>query len=308
MQLVRFAATQGGNARLGALTPRGILDLATAVELHHLSQGHEPSSLPGSPADLFRPENVDLLALVRTVAGWAQAQGSASVGALFLQLDAVRLLAPVGRPPKILCIGLNYRDHCVEQGHPIPKTPVVFAKFGTSVCDPDGAIRRPRVTKELDYEAELGVVIGRGGRHISEERALEHVAGYLNLNDVTARDLQRLDGQWVRGKSCDTFAPMGPALVTADEVPDPQNLAVRCRVNGQTVQESNTNQMIFTVAHLVAFVSEFTTLETGDVIATGTPPGVGVWKKPPQFLQPGDRVEVEIEGLGVLRNSVEDED
>ena len=306
MQFVRFAAAQGGNPRLGVLTPRGVLDLATGLDLHHLAQGHEPLALPDSPADLFRPENADLLALVRTVTDWAL--DNARLQPLFLQRDSVRLLAPVGRPPKILCIGLNYRDHCIEQGHAIPKTPVVFAKFGTAVCDPDAPVRRPRVTRELDYEAELGVVIGRGGRHIAEERALEHVAGYLNFNDVTARDLQRLDGQWVRAKSCDTFAPMGPALVTADEVPDPQNLAIRCRVNGQVVQESNTNQMIFTVAHLVSFASEFTTLETGDVIATGTPPGVGVWRKPPQFLQPGDRVEVEIEGLGVLRNPVEEEE
>jgi len=313
MKLVRFCAEEGRPARLGVWTDAGILDVAACARKYARYAGEQGGlSLPESPLGLIR----DAAALdtvrdfVERAVADPEARATADPEAPGVLLDAgkVRFLAPVPRPSKIICIGLNYRDHCIEHGNPIPTLPVVFSKFATAVLDPGAPIVCPRVTGKMDYEAELGVVISRGGRHIAREEALAHVGGYLNFNDVTARDLQKLDGQWIRAKSCDTFAPMGPALVTADEIPDPQNLAIACRVNGQVVQNSNTVQMIFTVAYLVSFLSEFMTLEPGDVIATGTPPGVGNARKPPVYLKAGDMVEVEVEGLGVLSNPVVDEE
>jgi 2-keto-4-pentenoate hydratase/2-oxohepta-3-ene-1,7-dioic acid hydratase in catechol pathway len=220
-----------------------------------------------------------------------------------------RLLAPLLDPPKILCIGLNYRDHAEETGAPIPSHPIVFSKFTTALIGPEQAIVLPRVSQEVDYEAELVVVLGRKGRYIPREQAREYVAGYTVGHDVSARDWQlKKDGkQWLTGKTFDTFAPIGPVLVTADEVPDPQNLGIRLRLNGQTMQDSNTRQLIFSVEELVAYISQVVTLQPGDLIFTGTPPGVGVARKPPVYLKGGDVVEVEIDGLGILRNPVEQE-
>ena len=212
----------------------------------------------------------------------------------------VHLLAPVPRPGKIVCVGLNYRDHAAETGKPVPTEPVLFAKFANSVV-PDGAtVEIPPATREADWEAELGVVIGRRARRVEVGDALGHVAGYTCLNDLSARDLQRSGGQWTRGKAIDGFLPMGPAMVTADEVPDPQALAVSCTVNGETVQQSSTAEMVFGVADLISIISQTMTLEPGDVIATGTPPGVGMARTPPRFLSAGDEVVVEIERVGRL--------
>jgi len=219
-------------------------------------------------------------------------------------LDRVSLLAPVPRPGKILCIGRNYREHAAESQAPLPERPLLFSKFPSSVSAPGATIRIPRGSTQLDYEAELGVVIGRRAARVPAARALEHVLGYVNFNDVTARDFQRRDGQWQRGKSCDGFAPFGPFLVTADEIPDPQRLRIRLRLGGRTMQEDTTANMIFPVAQLIEALSEHVTLEPGDVIATGTPAGVGFARNPPVWMQPGDVVEVEIEGLGVLTNVV----
>ena len=221
-----------------------------------------------------------------------------------LPLSGVELGPPVPRPGKIICIGLNYRDHAAESNMPVPGSPVTFSKYVTSVIGPGRPIRLPKASAQVDYEAELAVVIGRRAKHVPVEQAFEHVLGYTNLNDVSARDLQFADGQWQRGKSCDTFAPMGPYIVTRDRVPDPHALRICCRVNGRTLQDSSTNQLIFGVDRVVSFLSETVTLEPGDVIATGTPPGVGFARKPPIFLQPGDVVEIEVEGLGVLSNPV----
>jgi 2-keto-4-pentenoate hydratase/2-oxohepta-3-ene-1,7-dioic acid hydratase in catechol pathway len=214
-----------------------------------------------------------------------------------------RLLAPV-EPSKIVAVGLNYKDHAAESNMAVPKTPVIFSKYVTSVIGERVPIVLPAVSSQVDYEAELAVVIGRRAKHVPVERALDCVLGYTNLNDVSARDLQFADGQWQRGKSCDTFAPMGPAVVTGDEVGDPHKLRIQLRLNGTTLQDSSTEQLIFGVDHIVAFLSETVTLEPGDVIATGTPPGVGFARKPPVFLKPGDVVEVEVERLGVLSNPV----
>jgi 2-keto-4-pentenoate hydratase/2-oxohepta-3-ene-1,7-dioic acid hydratase in catechol pathway len=224
-----------------------------------------------------------------------------------LQRDDVVIGPPVPRPGKIICIGLNYKDHAAESNMPVPKSPISFSKYVTSVIGPDRPIRLPAVSQQVDYEAEMAIVIGRRAKHVPEERAFDYVLGYMNLNDVSARDLQFADGQWQRGKACDTFAPMGPFILTREAAGDPHALRIRCRVNGQTLQDSNTNQLVFGVDALVSFLSQTVTLEPGDVIATGTPPGVGFARKPPIFLKPGDVVEIEVEGLGVLSNPVVEE-
>jgi len=224
-------------------------------------------------------------------------------GAVVARAD-VRLLAPVPRPGKVICIGLNYKDHAAESKMDLPERPLVFSKFVTSVCGPGDMVRIPPGCENLDYEAELGVVVGKRASCVSADDAYEHVLGYVNLNDVSARDFQFADGQWQRGKSCDTFAPFGEYVATKDEIPDPHVLAIRFRLNGETLQDSNTDQLHFGVPELIASLSESFTLEPGDVIATGTPPGVGFARKPPIWLKDGDRMEVEIEGLGVLENAV----
>lgn len=237
--------------------------------------------------------------------GLAQAREAVgSGGARRHDVNKVRLLAPLLHPGKVIAVGLNYRDHAKELKVEPPASPIIFAKFPNSVTGPGAPVFLPPGDVQLDYEAELAVVIGRAGRGISKARALEHVAGYMPLNDVSARKWQFGDQQWVRGKSCDSFCPIGPWLTTRDEVPDPQALAIKARVNGELRQNSNTCNLIFGVAELIAFISAAITLEPGDIIATGTPDGVGVFRKPPVFLQPGDVVEVEIEGLGVLSNQV----
>ncbi len=215
---------------------------------------------------------------------------------------------PLSRPGKIVAIGRNYRAHAAELHSDLPTEPLVFAKFPTAVIGPGDPIRVPRtLTREPDYEAELGVVIGRRARNVNREEALEYVFGYTVLNDVTARDLQYGDKQWVRGKSLDSFCPLGPVIVTAAEIPDPQTLGIGCRVNGETRQKASTSEMIFPVADLITHLSRAFTLEPGDLIATGTPAGVGKGRKPPVFLRDGDVVECWVEGIGILSNPVRDE-
>lgn len=220
-----------------------------------------------------------------------------------LPLESVQLVSPIERSASVVCVGLNYRDHAAEAGAPIPTSPVLFAKLGNTLNGHDADVAIPTaVTQQVDYEAELGVVIGRRASGVSVDEALDHVLGYTCVNDLSARDLQFADGQWVRGKSVDGFGPVGPVVVTTDEIGDPQDLQVRCRVNGQVVQDASTAEMIFPVAELVAFVSRTIELHPGDLICTGTPAGVGVARDPKLFLLPGDVVEVEIERVGLLRN------
>ncbi len=279
MKLVTFV--ENGQAQAGVWLERGIVSLAG-------------SDFPADMKALIAagPETA------RKALAWAQQPGRPAVDPA-----AARFLAPVQNPGKIMAIGLNYMDHCREQGVKPPERPMVFAKFNTSLNHPGGAIRWDRqLTHEVDLEVELGVVIGRPARNVSEADALDHVFGYTIINDVSARDLQFSDKQWVRGKSLDTFCPVGPYILTADEVADPQALKLASRINGQVMQNSSTAEMIFPVRHLVSFLSRAFTLEPGDLIATGTPDGVGVFRKPPVFLRGGDVVECEVEGLGVLRN------
>ena len=217
----------------------------------------------------------------------------------------VKLLAPVPRPGKIICIGLNYSNHAVESGMEIPKSPIIFSKFVTSVAASNDPILMPVGSEQVDYEAELAVVIGRLAKNVRLDDALEYVFGYTNFNDVSARDMQFADGQWQRGKSCDTFAPFGEFIATTDEIPDPHDLRIQFRLNGESLQDSNTRELIFRVPELIEFISRTITLEPGDIIATGTPPGVGFARKPPIYLRDGDVCEVEIDGLGILTNPVQ---
>ncbi len=235
---------------------------------------------------------------------WEDVMGNTSFTLLAtVSLDSIQPLNPIGRPHKIICIGRNYLDHCRETGADVPKRPLIFTKFTTSMNDPDGEVRwSTDITQKVDFEAELAVIIGKNGRFIPESEALSYVAGYTAANDITARDLQRGDGQWIRGKSLDTFCPMGPSFVTADDIPDPQNLEIGSRLNGRVMQESHTREMIFPVAELISFCLQAFTLEAGDVLLTGTPHGVGIGRTPQLFMQGGDEIVIEVEGIGALRN------
>ena len=238
-------------------------------------------------------------------AGWEQV-AVATAGAVSLAVPPAAILPPILRPAKILCVGLNYSDHARETGQEIPAEPLIFNKLPTTLIGHQQQIVLPRCSDQIDYEAELVVVIGRRGRNIPQSSALEYVAGYCCGNDISARDWQKQKpgGQWLLGKSFDTFGPVGPHLVTADEVGRVDDLEIECRLNGKTMQRSNTRHLIFPVERLVSYVSQICTLEPGDLLFTGTPPGVGVARHPPVFLQAGDRVEVEIERVGLLCNTV----
>lgn len=214
-------------------------------------------------------------------------------------------LAPVSSPPKIICLGLNYRDHAEEAGADIPHEPIIFMKPRTAIVGPDEPIIRPTFVKELDYEAELAIIIGKKGKNIPVSEAEKYVFGYTAFNDISAREIQFKDKQWTRGKSFDTFAPIGPCITTADQIGNPSNLNIRTRVNGELRQDSSTKNMVFNVYEVIHQISRVMTLEPCDIIATGTPAGVAVFTKPtPKFLSPGDLVEVEIENIGTLRNKV----
>jgi 2-keto-4-pentenoate hydratase/2-oxohepta-3-ene-1,7-dioic acid hydratase in catechol pathway len=214
---------------------------------------------------------------------------------------------PFDLPQKIICVGLNYRDHAEEQGTELPKAPLLFAKWPNALIGHGEPIVLPSECQEVDYEAELGVVIDRRAHVVSEGAALDVVRGYVCLNDVSARDLQFADGQWTRGKSPDTFCPVGPHMVAREEIDDPQALAIRCVLNGRTMQDSSTSQMVFSVAEIIAYITRTVTLEPGDLIATGTPAGVGIFRDPKVLLADGDEVTVEVQGLGALTNPVKRE-
>jgi 2-keto-4-pentenoate hydratase/2-oxohepta-3-ene-1,7-dioic acid hydratase in catechol pathway len=225
----------------------------------------------------------------------------------FYKLADVTLLAPIPRPPKFICVGLNYRDHARETGMEIPTVPTIFSKFTNVVIGPGAPVVLPRISKRPDYEAEFAFVIGAGGRHISAADALNHVFGYTIVNDVSARDFQMVTSQWLMGKTFDTFAPIGPWIVTRDEIADPHALDISLEIGGEVLQHSNTRELIFGVPALIEYISSVVTLEPGDVVATGTPAGVGFARKPPRYLRAGDEVVIRIQGIGELRNPVIDE-
>lgn len=291
MRVVRYEGSDRVT-RLGVLTDFGVIDLKAAA------------NEAGVPTETFT-DMVSFLSAGEVCVRDARKLVLGASKAAITALDNVVLHAPIPNPGKIVAVGLNYRDHSMEAGaKELPKTPIIFAKFPTSICGPGDSIVIPMGDPQVDYEAELAVVIGRKAKGITAANALEYVAGYTALNDVSARAWQFADRQWVRGKSCDTFCPIGPCLTTRDEVPDPHSLGIFARVNGITLQDSNTSKMIFRIPELIEFISAGITLEPGDIIATGTPEGVGVFRKPPVFLKPGDVVEIEIQSLGVLRNPV----
>ena len=224
-----------------------------------------------------------------------------------IPLGDVRLHAPLPNPPKLFMVGLNYRDHAIESNMAIPTVPAVFSKFNSSIIGPGDKIVLPKATQQPDYECEFAFIIGKSGKHISRDNWKDHVFGYTAINDVSARDMQLATSQWLMGKTCDTFCPMGPWIVTADEIADPHNLQIKTTINGEVLQNSNTKELIFNVPELIEFMSRAMTFEAGDVISTGTPPGVGFARKPPRYLREGDDCVVSVEGIGDLRNPVVNE-
>ena len=308
MRLVAFAgpATEGFTPRPGILVPAEglVIDLVSLGELTGFAEHGTP------PADVLHWLDMDgpWFRFARAAAGGPTPGGGEPLPPGTVRpLGEVSMLAPVPRPGKIVAVGLNYRDHAAEAGLPVPETPVIFGKFPSAVIGPGLPIVLPAGSRRVDYEGELGVVIGRRVRRVLRQDALGAVLGFVPANDVSDRDVQKADGQWVRAKSCDTFAPLGPAIVTTDEV---ERLApggvlrLQTRVNGTVLQDGSTADLVFDVATLLAFVSETITLEPGDVLLTGTPAGVGFARRPRVFLSPGDVVEVEIDALGTLRNPV----
>jgi acylpyruvate hydrolase len=300
MKLVRFS-TPGHPPRVGALQGDRIADLQASLATTLTRRG------------VVRAQDI-AAALVPTSTREFLEGGTATKDAMagiteWVTVDraAARLHAPIADPGKFICIGLNYKDHAEEAGQPIPKEPPIFAKWATAILDPGEPILRPRGSTKLDWEVELGVVIGRTARFVAREQALDYVAGYTIVNDASARDFQMITTQWMAGKIFETGAPMGPYIADREEVPDPHVLDLKTFVNGKQMQSGNTKTLIFDVRYIISYLSNLTTLSPGDVIATGTPPGVGMGIKPnPVWLQPGDVCRMEITGLGVLENSVKD--
>ena len=287
MKLMMFDAGKG--PRLGVVDGDYVVDVA-AVDL-------------ALPVDLLSLINGGPRALAAARAAAADAPASAR-----LSLSSVKPALPIAHPPKFICVGLNYLEHAKEGGHPPPTYPSFFARYDRSLVAAGEPVIRPKQSEQLDYECELTIVIGNGGRHIPEAKALEHVFGYTIFNDVSVRDYQRKSTQWLAGKNFDGTGPLGPVVVTADALPKGATpLRIQTRVNGKTMQDSNTSDMIFPVARTIALLSEIMTLEPGDLIATGTPSGVAHARKPPAWMKAGDTVEIEIEGIGVLKNPVLDE-
>jgi len=281
---MRFVTFEfGGKARPGLLTTNDLVVDLSAVGFSSILELIEAGAAGRAKAEAF-------------------AAGAASENTR--PLKSVNLLAPIPRPRKLICVGLNYRDHAAETGSQIPDVPTIFNKFATAVIGPGDDIVLPKVSKSPDYEAEFAFVIGTGGRHIAAAEWQKHIFGYTMINDVSARDYQRATTQWLMGKTFDTFAPMGPWIVTADEVADPHSLDIQLEIDGEILQNSNTRELIFKIPDLIAFLSSVFTLEPGDIVSTGTPAGVGVARKPPRFLRPGEEVTVRIPGIGELVNPV----
>jgi 2-keto-4-pentenoate hydratase/2-oxohepta-3-ene-1,7-dioic acid hydratase in catechol pathway len=287
MKLMMFE--KGGGAALGLVEGETVIDLGAA-----------DASLPKDLTGLIAA-GPDALARAKAAAAKAPASAKAMLG-------TVKPALPFARPEKMICVGLNYALHAKEGGHAIPTYPSFFLRVPTSLTAPGAPVVRPRCSTQLDYECELTIVVGKGGRHIPEAKALEHVFGYTCFNDVSVRDFQRKTTQWTPGKNFDSTGPLGPWVVTADELPPgASGLRITTRVNGEIMQDSSTSDMIFSTARIIATLSEFMTLAPGDVIATGTPSGVAHARKPPAWMKAGDIVEVEVEKIGVLRNPIVDE-
>jgi len=299
MKLVRFS-TNGQSPRLGSLQADRVVDLQASVAATLARRG------------VTRAQEIAAALVPQSTRGFleggvATADAVASISEwVTVPAASVRLHAPITDPAKLICIGLNYKDHADEAGMPYPKEPPIFPKWNTAILDPGEPILRPRGEKTLDWEVELGVVIGKKARYVSKEQALEHVWGYTIVNDASARTFQMITSQWGAGKIPDTLAPVGPYIADRSEIPDPHVLDLKTWVNGTLMQNGNTKNLIFDVRYLVSYLSSLITLEPGDLIATGTPAGVGFTRKPPVVLGPGDTVKLEITGLGTLENPVKD--
>jgi acylpyruvate hydrolase len=299
MKLVRFSVN-GAAPRLGALQGDRIADLAASLAATLAARGVVRAR---EIADALVPQS----ARAFLEGGAAAAEAVASIKQwVTVPAASARLHAPIADPGKFICIGLNYRDHAEEANQPIPKEPPIFAKWNNAILDPGEPILRPRGSTQLDWEVELGVVIGKTARFVSKEQALDHVWGYTIINDVSARDFQFIGSQWMAGKIPETFAPVGPYIADAGEVRDPHALDLKLWVNGKQMQTGSTKTFIFDVRYIVSYLSGLITLSPGDLIATGTPPGVGFARKPPVFLQPGDVCRLEITSLGTLENPVKE--
>lgn len=294
MRLITYESN--GHWRAGIIVDEDIVDASIAA----LAAGIDFDSEWISNRQIVQLNEKQRLKFER--AAWDVVSARPSDLAVF-PIETARLGSPIPDPDKIICLGLNYKNHAEEAGFKPPEVPILFAKYRNALTGPTSPIVLPKLSQEIDYEGELAVVIGKRGKDIPVENAMEHVAGYFAFHDVSARDLQFRAGQWLSGKTLDTFAPCGPSLVIG-EIDDPQNLDISTRLNGQTLQNSNTKHMIFSVAETIAYISQLMTLESGDIIATGTPEGVGFKRTPPVFLKDGDVVEVEVEKVGTLRNPV----
>ncbi|MDP2621417.1 MAG: fumarylacetoacetate hydrolase family protein [Hyphomicrobiales bacterium] len=308
MELVTFEAQ--GRRRVGALLGGSgwVVDMAAAARrLARVSRRASPLARISDMVallDLGAPGMAAAQEVVKAVAGGLERDGRAALRGIAFTRERVVLRAPVPRPTKFVFCGLNYPNHAEEGGRALPTYPSLFTRFASTVIGPDDDIVKPVEVTELDYEGELAFVIGRRGRHVSVREAMDYVAGYTVINDITAREFARDPGLRLLGKNFDTFGVMGPALVTADAVPRPDRLTLRTHVNGALRQDTNTSNMIFGIPDLIAYLSRHWTIEPGDVVSTGTPAGVGAFMQPPRFLQPGDRVRVEIEGVGSLENRI----
>ena len=307
MRIISFATEESDwkTPRMGIILYSNGADTRQRLDCEKLFAPAERPSNPLAWFDMdgrwFRTARDTAGRLERDPTALADARGQGWL----VPAEAAYWFAPVPRPGKIVCIGMNYHDHAGEIGLAVPKAPAIFSKFSSCVVGPGEPVVIPPSSEQVDYEAELAVVIGRRASRVSADRAYDYVLGYTAFNDVTARDFQFGDVQWQRGKSCDTFAPMGQTIVTTDEISDPHTLRITMRINGAVMQDSNTSQLIFRVPELIEFITRSTTLEPGDVIATGTPAGVGYGRKPPVFLKPGDVMQVAIERIGDLGNPIE---
>jgi len=291
MKIVRYQSDRG--PRAGVLADDSVLDLEKASD----------GRLPATTTELISDEKI--LSDAQRLQQFAREDADLRE-AFASPLDEIHLLPPVERPRKIVCLGLNYRDHAEESGHEAPDEPVIFAKLTSSVIGPSDQIILPAVSTKVDYEVELALVIGKKGKNVPAARAMEYIAGYTVLNDVSARDYQheKPGGQWLLGKSFDTFCPIGPWLVTQDEIEDPHNLELKCEVNDEVLQSSDTSRMLFRIPQIIEYISKVFTLEPGDVVATGTPAGVGMGRTPPKYLRSADVVACTVQGIGTLRNGV----
>jgi acylpyruvate hydrolase len=299
MKLVRFSVN-GQSPRLGILQGDRIADLQASLAASLTRRG------------VVRAQEIAAALVPQSTrafleGGQAGADAVASISEwVTVPASSARLHAPINDPGKFICIGLNYSDHAAETNNPIPKEPPIFAKWSNAIIDPGEPILRPRGSAQLDWEVELGVVIGRTARYVPRDKALDYVWGYTIINDASARDFQFLTSQWMAGKIFETAAPVGPYIADRQDIPDPHALSLKTFVNGKQMQNGNTKTFIFDVRYLVSYLSGLITLSPGDLIATGTPPGVGLGMKPPVFMQPGDVCRMEITGLGVLENPIKD--